>query len=66
MLTSHEKLSFFFLLVIVNFLGMAVTSQIEITIRHEFLQIHETKEEFGNLIKEQAHWEGLVSLLIIL
>ncbi len=61
MLSAKEKVSDFLFLGLANFLGMVVLSQIETTIRHEFMEIHKTKVEFRDLIQEQAHWEILVS-----
>jgi hypothetical protein len=60
-LTSHLKLTYILLLLLANFLGIVVLSQIEATIRHEFMQIYNTKVEFRNLIKEQSQWETIVS-----
>lgn len=62
-LTAHEKVSHLFFTLLANFLGIVVLSQLETTLRNEFLQINNTKVEFRDLIQEQAHWEILVSIV---
>lgn len=58
------KFTYVLLLLLANMLGVAVLTQTERTVRHEFMQIYNTKVEFRDLIKEQNQWESLISAIL--
>lgn len=64
-LSPYLKLTYVLLLLLANLLGIVVLFQIEGTIRHEFMQIYNTKMEFRDLIKEQSQWESIISKIKI-